>query len=133
MFWLITIVLTIKAVDSVTKDTNPSYSQAGAVGHAHEMLFLRQLLDGLSFLPEEPTPLHCDNDATSCLTEDQTGHPSIKHICVKFHSVRQLIEEEEIKVTHIWSADNMADILTKPLRRSDFLRLRQYLGICPSS
>ena len=100
---------------------------------SHETLFLHQLLDSLGFLPEEPTPLHCNNDAASHLAEDQTGHPSVKHICVKFHSVQQLVEEEEIKVTRVQSADNMADILTKPLGRSDFLCLRQYLGIYPSS
>ena len=98
---------------------------------SHETTFLHQLLDGLGFLPDRPTPLHCDNDAASCLAEDQTGHPSVKHIQVKFHSVRQLVEEESLKVTRVRSADNTADILTKPLGRSDFQRLRQYLGIRP--
>jgi hypothetical protein len=37
---------------------------------SHETTFLRQLLDGLDFLPEGPTPLHCDNDAASHLAED---------------------------------------------------------------
>jgi len=98
---------------------------------SHETTFLRQLLVGLGFLPDRPTPLHCDNDAASRLAEDQTGHPSVKHIQVKFHSVRQLVEEESLKVTRVRSADNTADILTKPLGRSDFQRLRQYLGIRP--
>ena len=100
---------------------------------SHETTFLQQLLDGLGFLPEGPSPLHCDNDAASQLTEDQTGHPSVKHIRVKFHSVCQLIEEESLRITHVRLADNTADILTKLLGRSDFLRLRQYLGIRPNS
>ena len=100
---------------------------------SHETTFLQQLLDGLGFLPEGPTPLHCDNDAASRLAEDQTGHPSVKHIRVKFHSICQLVEEESLWITHVRSADNTADILTKPLGRSDFLRLRQYLGIRPNS
>src|SRR6266851_7512839 len=112
---------------------NSCYAEYIALHEAsHETTFLRQLLDGLGFLPDGPTPLHCDNDAASRLAEDQTGHPSVKHIRVKFHSVRQLIEEESLKVTHVRSADNTADILTKPLGRSDFQRLQQYLGIRPS-
>jgi hypothetical protein len=99
---------------------------------SHETTFLRQLLDGLNFLPEGPTPLHCNNDAASHLAEDQTSHPSVKHIRVKFHSVRQLVEEESLRITRVWSADNTADILTKPLGRSDFLCLQHYLGIRPS-
>ncbi len=63
---------------------------------SHETIFLCQLLEGLSFLPDGPTPLLCNNDAASCLTEDQTGHPSVKHIRVKFHSIHALIEEESL-------------------------------------
>ena len=81
---------------------------------SHETTFLRQLLDRLGFLPEGPSPLHCDNDAASRLAEDQTNHPSVKHIRVKFHSVRQLVEEGDIKITRVRSADNTADILTNP-------------------
>jgi hypothetical protein len=54
---------------------------------SHEAVFLRQLLSGLDLLPNAPTPLHCDNDAASCLAGDQVGHPSVKHIRVKFHYV----------------------------------------------
>jgi hypothetical protein len=100
---------------------------------SHETIFLCQLLDGLGFLTEGPSLLHCDNDAASHLAEDQTGHLSVKHIRVKFHSIQQLVEEETLRVTRIRSADNTADILTKPLGRSDFLRLRHYMGIHPSS
>ena len=34
---------------------------------SHKIVFLRQLLDGLCFLPSEPAHLYCDNDAASCL------------------------------------------------------------------
>jgi hypothetical protein len=30
---------------------------------SHEVIFLRQLLDGLHLSLTEPTPLYCDNDA----------------------------------------------------------------------
>jgi hypothetical protein len=67
----------------------------------YETAFLCELLDSLGFLSEESTPLHCGNDATSCLTEDQTGHPSIKHIWVKFHSIWKLIKKKLIRITSI--------------------------------
>jgi hypothetical protein len=47
---------------------------------SHEATFLRQLLDGLGFSETAPTPLHCDNDAASHLTEDHVFHPHVKHI-----------------------------------------------------
>jgi len=62
----------------------------------YKTIFLHQLLDGLGFLPKGPSPLLCDNNTASRLAEDQTGHPSVKHIWVKFHSIHALVEEEEL-------------------------------------
>jgi len=97
---------------------------------SHEAVFLRELLDEIDFLPTGPTPIHCDNDAASILSEDHLWHPRVKHIRVKYHYVRELVSDGEVKATRISSADNTADILTKPLARADFLRLRPNLGLC---
>jgi hypothetical protein len=65
-----------------------------------ELLFLRQLLDGLGFpsnaAPHAPqvntsTPLFCDNDAAVRLAQDYVWHSRVKHIRIKFHSVRELV------------------------------------------
>jgi len=96
---------------------------------SHEASFLRQLLAGLGFHDPNPTPLHCDNDAASRLTEDHVFHPQVKHIRVKFHHTRDMVTEGELRVARVRSCDNLADILTKPLGRVDFLRLRGYLGL----
>jgi len=40
------------------------------------------------------------------------------------------VEEGEKKVARVRSADNVADIMTKPLGRTDYLRLRKRLGLC---
>jgi hypothetical protein len=96
---------------------------------SHETIFLRQLLEGLGLAQPNPTTLHCDNDAASRLAEDHIWHPQVKHIRVKYHSVRELVANSELTVTRVRSCDNTADILTKPLARPDFLRLRNYLGL----
>lgn len=96
---------------------------------SHEAIFLRQLLDALDFPCRGGTTIHCDNDASLRLAEDHVFHSQVKHIRVKFHSIRNCIDRGELKVLRVRSADNTADILTKPLGRSDFLRLRCYLGL----
>jgi len=96
---------------------------------SHETLFLRQLLDGIGIPQHNPTPLHCDNDAASRLAEDYVWHPQVKHIRVKYHSVRDLVSNHELTVTRVRSCDNVVDILTKPLARSDFHHLCGYLGL----
>ena len=98
---------------------------------SHEAIFLRQLLHGLHLLSPLATPLYCDNDATSLLTEDHIWHSQVKHIHVKYHYIHDQVSDGEISIAHIKSADNTADIFTKPLGQSDFMQLRQYLGLCP--
>jgi hypothetical protein len=105
-----------------------------------ELLFLRQLLDGLGFLsnatPSTPninssTPLFCDNDVAVRLTQDYVWHSRVKHIHVKFHSVRELVCLGDAAILHVNSADNIADILMKPLGRIAFERLWLMLGLQP--
>ena len=91
---------------------------------AREVIFLRQLLDGLHLLLSRAMPVHCDNNTTSILSEDHVFHTRVKHIRVKYHVIREMVENGEVAVTRIRSSDNTADILTKPLARPDFLRLR---------
>ena len=100
---------------------------------AHEVVFLRQLLEGLCLLPSTPAQLLCDNDAASRLSEDHVWHSHTKHIRVKYHYTRELVLAGDVTISRVGSKDNTADILTKPLARADFQRLRHYLGIRPVS
>ena len=95
----------------------------------NEALFLRELLSGLHIDTCAPTPIHCDNDAALRLAQDQVWHSRVKHIRVKFHKVHEHVENGDTKILCINSASNTVDILTKPLGRVDFLRLRHYLGL----
>ena len=96
---------------------------------SHEAIFLRELLLSLRVSDNSPTPLHCDNDAASILTQDHVWHARVKHIRVKYHYIRELVANSEVVVNRVSSFDNTADIFTKPLGRTDFLRLRHYLGL----
>jgi transposase InsO family protein len=98
---------------------------------SHEVIFLRQLLEGLNLLRVDPTPLYCDSDSARCLTEDQRWHSKVRHFRVKFHSTRELVDADELSVIGIRSDDNAADIFTKSLARLQFERLRSYLGMFP--
>ena len=96
---------------------------------AREATFLRAVLETLHFLPSSATLIYCDNIAASILTEDHVWHPRTKHIRVRYHSVREMVTRNEISIARVCSNDNAADILTKPLNHSDFLRLRSRLGL----
>jgi hypothetical protein len=96
---------------------------------SHETLFLCQLLDGIGLSQHHPTLLHCNNDAASRLADDYVWHLQVKHVHIKYHSVRDLVAKGDLTINRVRSCDNIADILTKPLARSDFQCLCRYLGL----
>lgn len=99
----------------------------------HEAIFLRQLLAGLHLLPSAPTRLLCDNDAATRLAEDHVWHSHTTHVRVEYHFTREQVLAGDVSVSRVSSKENIADIFTKPLGKSDFQRLRQYLGISARS
>ena len=108
------------------------YAEYIALHHATkelELIFLRDLLQDLGFPPTHPTPLLCDNDAARLLAEDHSHHANIKHICVKYHSVRDAIVANLTCLSRVRSSDNHADIFTKPLAKPNFIRLCSALGL----
>ena len=50
-----------------------------------------------------------------------------KHIDIRHHYIRDMLANNEISIDHLSTKDMIADILTKPLPASDFLRLRPLL------
>jgi hypothetical protein len=62
---------------------------------SREAIFLRMLLDEINFLPAGPSNLYCDNDATIRLAEDQVRHSKCKHICLKYHYMRNQVLAKE--------------------------------------
>jgi len=106
------------------------YAEYVALHHAgKELIFLRELLEGLGFPMPHSTALHCDNDAARQLTEDPSNHNNVKHIRVKYHTIRDILEEELAQIVRVASTENTADIFTKPLAKAAFEYLRHGLGL----
>jgi hypothetical protein len=93
-------------------------------------MFLCMLLKGINSLPPTPPLIYCNNDTAVRLAEDQVWHSKVKHIHVKYHYVCKQILQKKLKVTHVCTKDNMADLFTKALSRPDFLCHHANLGLC---
>ena len=61
-----------------------------------------------------------DNEGAIALAENPLSSSRSKHIDVRHHFLRNLTEEGVIKITHVPSEKQHADILTKALPRSIF-------------
>ena len=74
-----------------------------------------------------PITIHCDNDAAIKLTDHDTNHDRTKHIDVKYHYVRELIEAGIVNVQWCSTKEQLADILTKPLPKQLHQKFRNLI------
>lgn len=97
---------------------------------ACQAVWFKRILEELGHHILGGTTIWCDNTSTIKLSKNQVFHGRCKHIGVRFHFLRELVNNGEISLEHCGSQEQIADILTKPLRREVFENLRSKLGIC---
>ncbi|GJZ26441.1 retrovirus-related pol polyprotein from transposon TNT 1-94 [Tanacetum coccineum] len=77
----------------------------------------------------DDVPIICDNKGTIDLSKNPVQHSRTKHIKIRHHFLRDNVQKGHISIEKLPSVDNIADILTKPLKRESFNYLRLGLGI----
>ena len=77
--------------------------------------------------------LYCDNTSSINISKNLVMHAKTKYISIKYHYVRELIEDKQMKMEYINSKEQVADIFTKPLPKDAFEYLRGKLGVIPLS
>jgi hypothetical protein len=73
--------------------------------------------------------VHCDNQSCIKLTENLVFHDRSKHIDMRYHYIRDLVQRKTVKLQYIATSEKVADILTKPLTSRQFVQLRGKLGV----
>ncbi len=80
-----------------------------------EALWLRNLL-AEAFEPiVDATTQFSDNQSAIALTRDHQFHPRTKHIDVRYHFIRWVVENGALQLVYCPTADMVADVLTKAL------------------
>ncbi|QRV85528.1 Copia-like polyprotein/retrotransposon [Ceratobasidium sp. AG-Ba] len=96
---------------------------------ARELIWIRQFLSELGFLPEGATPLLSDNQSAMALAKNPINHQTTKHIRVKYHFIREVIALKELDLQYVSTEDQVADALTKALGRVKFTRFVSGMGM----
>ena len=96
---------------------------------AQEAVWLRFLLNDVKIKQNNPTIIFEDNQGAICLSKNPGDHPRTKHIDVKFHYIRQTIENKHIDVTYCETNKMIADIFTKGLPKQKFEFFRNMMGV----
>ncbi|GJW35266.1 retrovirus-related pol polyprotein from transposon TNT 1-94 [Tanacetum coccineum] len=77
----------------------------------------------------DDVPIMCDNKGTIDLSKYLVQHSWTKHIKIPHHFLRDSVQKGHISIEKVSSEDNIADILTKPLKHELFNYLRLGLGM----
>jgi len=91
---------------------------------AREVMWLRSFLIELEHPQKDATTLRVDNTTAILMATDDGNAARRKHINVKHHYILSLINMNEIKLEWVETAEQLADIFTKPLSIQVFSYLR---------
>ena len=93
-------------------------------------IWMKRILEVLGHSHGDGITIMCDNSSTIKLSKNPIMHGRNKHIDVRFHFLRNLTKEGTIELVHCGTEDQVADIMTKPLKLEVFQKLRKMLGVC---
>jgi len=97
-----------------------------------EAVYLSRFLEELDQKGDEPIDLALDNTAAEDLAHNPEHHARTKHIDRRHYYIRECVENLQIRVPHVPTAENLADFFTKPLPPKAFYRFRDILMNVPS-
>ncbi|GKA73729.1 gag/pol polyprotein [Tanacetum coccineum] len=92
-----------------------------------ELTWLQALLNELGIRSSSNPILWSDNLGATYLSANLIFHARTKHVEIDYHFVREKVAQRDLRVQHISTHDQIADIFTKPLRTPRFLFIRSKL------
>ena len=99
------------------------YVEASRAGQ--EVLWFRRLLGDLGHTPVGPTVVYEDNKAAISFSKNHTCHDRSKHIDIRHFWLREMVTRGDIRLLHVGTLEQAADILTKYLPTKAFRKFRE--------
>jgi hypothetical protein len=97
-----------------------------------EATWLRQLLHELQAPPSRCTLVYCDNINVVYLSTNPIQHQRTKHVEIDLHFVRENVAIGQVRVLHVPTTSQFADIFMKGVPSSVFNEFWSSLNICRS-
>ena len=70
-----------------------------------QAIWLRRILDDFGEKQGEATPIMCDNKSAIAMAKNPVYHSRTKHIAIKYHFIREVVEDDEIQIKYCKTED----------------------------
>ena len=96
-------------------------------------VWLKKLLKGMKGDITEPMIIYYDNTSSINISKNLVMHTKNKHIAIKYHYLRELVQDKIVRMEYVNTKEQLANIFTKDLPREPHEYLRSQLGVLPIS
>ncbi|KAK1610287.1 hypothetical protein QYE76_033960 [Lolium multiflorum] len=96
-----------------------------------EAVWMKRFIVELGVVPSalDPFVIYCDNMGAIANAQEPRSHKRLKHIKLRYHSIREYIEDGEVKICKVHTDLNVADPLTKALPRAKHDQHQNAMGV----
>ncbi len=113
-----------------TVSTSITEAEYITLGHeAREAVWIHRFIDEMTLDIVPEITLNGDNEMSITLTKNAESQNRTKHTYVQHHYIREPIDEKEVTIVWVSSAEISADGMTKALPTETFRRYQAQLGL----
>ncbi len=92
-----------------------------------EIIHIIMILEFMGVQVKLPVLVRCDNEGTIFLTKNNETKRT-KHIDIKYHVIREYVENDVLKIVYVRSEENVADPMTKNTGEKSHILLHERIG-----
>jgi len=96
---------------------------------AKDAIHLTYLMEELRFKPKNPIMLYEDNQSCLAIVKNDSFSARTKHLDIHARFLQDIVRNNRLDMTYVATDKNVSDLLTKPIPRDAFERLRRAMGI----
>ena len=95
---------------------------------SRQVMWLKHMFNELG-MPIGKIPICTDNNGAIFMGSNPIQERRIKHIDVRYHYIRERVEEGDVEILRVDTDENPSDMFTKPLGHVKFSKFREKLGL----
>ncbi|GJV09181.1 retrotransposon protein, putative, ty1-copia subclass [Tanacetum coccineum] len=101
---------------------------------AMEAIWIRKFIYGLGVVPsiDKPMDMYCDNTGAITIADEPGVQKGAKHFRIKYHFIRESIQEGDIRILKVHTDNNLADPFTKPMPCTKHVEHARSIGLRPA-